>query len=159
MTPQKMRSILDGQTSVAKKVYEVVPIQEAWPARKIYATLNEITRSTMDMRIFRGCLNALRESGLIRETTSEVYKKVEVKQKVEMEMLKLPTKTVPEIKAASPKATTADPIGLLSGLSSRLRGLADDIDGAAVAIADGMAESEANLNKLRQLQSILKSLS
>lgn len=166
MTPQRLQAQLSGQSSVAKKVYEVVPIQDAWPHGKIYATLNEITRSTMDMRIFRGCLNSLKESGLVREPMKDFFQKSPIKEKKEMEMQTLaPISTISKPASGahgqtlSEQKSASDPIDLLSTLSSRLRSLADDLDGAAIAIGDGIAESSKNLEKLKQLQSILKSLS
>lgn len=159
MTPAQLQSHINGLSGVAKKVYEVVPIQEAWPARQIHATLSEITRSTMDMHVFRGCLNALKESGLIRETGQESYRKIEVKQKKEVEMQKPALKVLTVSKQIELGKETDDPISILSGLSSRLRALAEDIDSAAISIADGIAENTENLGKLKQLQSILKSLS
>lgn len=61
---------------------------------------------------------------------------------------------------------TVAPIEILSKLSERARSLAtqvvmlaSDIETAALTIEQSNAENAANLEKLRQLQSLLKSLS
>ncbi len=41
----RLQSVLDGQTNIAKKVYEFVPIQEACSFLQIYQSIGEITRS------------------------------------------------------------------------------------------------------------------
>lgn len=67
MTPSKLNSLLQGQTNLARKVFEVVPIREAWPAIQIRNALKEVERSNADLRVVRGCLATLREIGLVRE--------------------------------------------------------------------------------------------
>ena len=56
MTPSKLNSLLQGQTNLARKVFEVVPIREAWPAIQIRNALKEVERSNADLRVVRGCL-------------------------------------------------------------------------------------------------------
>jgi hypothetical protein len=158
-----MKAKLQGMSSAATKVFEVVPIQTAWSQNEIYRTLNEITRSTMDTHIFRGCLNTLKEAGLIREPSRGHFQKIAIKEKKVKDMtspepktapLALPTKTT---EPGQPKAN--NPLDLLSDIAGKLRAVADDIDAAAIAIDESIAESTENLGKLKQLQSILKSLS
>ena len=67
MTPGKLQKILQGQTALARKVFEVVPIKEAWPASQIRHSLKEVERSNADLHTVRGCLATLREIGLVRE--------------------------------------------------------------------------------------------
>lgn len=166
MTPTRYQATLSGQTSVAKKVYEHVPALEAWTAIQISQALTRATKSQMDFKILQGCLKALRESGLIRETQRGMFQRVEVKEKVEEPMPE--ADTVKPLPTAMPKAAVScakTPIEILSEISQRvvalnseLKKIASDIETAAIVIEEGMAENEENLGKLKQLQSILKSL-
>jgi len=162
MSPERMKAKLQGMSSAATKVFEVVPIQTAWSQNEIYRTLNEITRSTMDTHIFRGCLNTLKEAGLIREPSRGHFQKIAIKEKKEKDMTSPSPKTAPlalPTKPTKPDQPKANPLDLLSDIAGKLRAVADDIDSAAIAIDESIAESAENLGKLKQLQSILKSLS
>lgn len=164
MTPERLKSKLEGQSSVARKVFEVVPIQEAWPASQIYKTLNEITRSTMDSHVFRGCLNTLKNSGLIRETAPETYRRIEVRPKKEVEMQEQKTMIKKNNQAEQfiksiDDCRKRDPIDALIDLSAKVRTLADELDAAVIVVGESMHKHSSDLEKLSQLQSILKSLS
>jgi predicted transcriptional regulator len=168
MTPTRYQATLSGQTSVAKKVYEHVPALEAWTAIQISQALTRATKSQMDFKILQGCLKALRESGLIRETQRGMFQRVDVKEKLEEPLPRSePAKSVvaPISPSAPMAAPTKTPIEILSEISARvvalngeLKKIASDIETAAIVIEEGMAENEENLGKLKQLQSILKSL-
>ena len=53
MTPSKLNKILQGQTALARKVFEVVPIKEAWPASQIRHSLKEVIGVSL-VRAMRG---------------------------------------------------------------------------------------------------------
>ena len=171
MTPSRYQANLNGQTSVARKVFELVPIKEAWTPIEIVAALNRATKSSMDFKVLTGCLNTLKESGLVREPTRGHFQRVEVKEKeermVDFNARPIVTPKSPVSAAApAPAPAAKSPIEILSEISGRLVGvnaeikrIASDIETAALVIEEGMAANEENLGKLRQLQSILKSLS
>ena len=79
MTPSKLNSLLQGQTNLARKVFEVVPIREAWPAIQIRNALKEVERSNADLRVLRGCLGALREAGLVREPETGMFQRADIR--------------------------------------------------------------------------------
>ena len=44
---------MQGQTGIAKKVYECVPISEPWRSFQVLTALRNMTGSTPDVRIVR----------------------------------------------------------------------------------------------------------
>ena len=161
MTATRIRILENQQTGVAKKVYGAVPINEAWPSKSIVA---ELTRQgqVRDFSIIEGCLNTLKEVGLIKETAPGHFQRVKPKPTVEKEAepmtttpLKLPAKSEP-----------AEPVDRLAVIGTKLRSLsktflelADDIDEATLAFEEKASGNDEELAKLRQLKGLLKSLS
>ncbi|MCA8430054.1 hypothetical protein [Burkholderia seminalis] len=161
MTPAKYQAALSGQSAIAKKVLEMVPIQEAWSRAEIAGHLLRVTKSSPDPAVIEGCLGRLKDSGLIREPSRGRYQRVEVRER---EVLQVPVQKS-EITIAPPEVQAALPIEILAKLSERARSLAtelvmlaSDIETAALTIEQDNAENAANLEKLRQFQSLLKSL-
>lgn len=169
MTPSRFQQRIQGQSSIAKKVFQFVPIKEAWDITQIISEMRRATRTNPDPHIVRGCINTLKESGLIDEISKNQFIRIEVKERIEVPPIKeieIPAQQPKEV-MTKPQAepTKKSPIELLSGLSTRLsaisqsiKSIADDIDAAAVEIEDGIAANEANVAKLRQLQVLLKGL-
>ncbi len=176
MTPSKLNSLLQGQTSLARKVFEVVPIREAWPAIQIRNALKEVERSNADLRVVRGCLGALREAGLVREPETGMFQRADIRTPTPRPRKEAPmpqatpsprptlTVTAP---AHQPEPSPIEILGELSGevvaladeFGTRLKKLAAKIEEAALTIEQEREANVENLGKLRQLQSILKSLS
>lgn len=161
MTPAKYQSALNAQSAIAKKVLEMVPIQDAWSRSEIASHLRRVTKSSPDVAVLDGCLVRLKDAGLIRERQTGLYQRVEVRER---EVLHVAIETKTEPKGVT-GALAKSPIDILSGLAERARSLAtsvvvlaSDIETAALTIEQGNAESNANLDKLRQLQALLKSL-
>ncbi|MFM0210431.1 hypothetical protein PQQ96_23800 [Paraburkholderia sediminicola] len=161
MTPAKYQSALNAQSAIAKKVLEMVPIQEAWSRNEIASNLRRVTKSSPDVAVLDGCLVRLKDAGLIRERQTGLYQRVEIRER---EVLHVATEiSVEHIEVVS--APAKSPIDILSALSERVRTvatsmlvLASDIETAALTIEQANAESNANVDKLRQLQALLKSL-
>ncbi|WP_454737617.1 hypothetical protein [Cupriavidus necator] len=141
--------LLRGQTAIARKVFELVPIQDAWESKQIHVALQRTTRCSMDYRVLQGCLRALRESGLVFEPKNGLYQRTTLRKA-------MPTTHMNGTEPTRQPPTSA--IELLTELSERARQLAQDIDAAAAVIAEEAAQKEESLRKLVQLQSILKSL-
>ncbi|HDR9093358.1 hypothetical protein QZM46_17600 [Burkholderia vietnamiensis] len=161
MTPAKYQAALSGLSAIAKKVLEMVPIQEAWSRSEIAGHLLRVTKSSPDAAVIDGCLGRLKDSGLVREPSRGRYQRVEVRER---EVLKVPVQK-PEEAVNAPVEQSILPIEILSKLAERARSvatelvvLASDIETAALTIEQGNAENAASLEKLRQFQSILKSL-
>ena len=153
MTATRMRILESQQTGVARKVYEAVPINEQWPTKQIVAELHR-QGLVRDFSIVEGCLNSLKESGLIREMSRGYFQRARPKVEAEKEA---PTMSKP----LNPVLSPADvPLSTkLRELSKMFLGLADDIDNAALALDEKAAGNDEELAKLRQLKGLLKSLS
>ena len=161
MTATRIRILENQQTGVAKKVYGAVPINEAWPSKLIVA---ELTRQgqVRDFPIVEGCLNTLKEVGLIRETAPGYFQRVKPKPTTEKEA-ELMAVTPPK---PSAKSEPTEPVDRLAAIGTKLRSmskvfleLADDIDEATLAFEEKASGNDEELAKLRQLKGLLKSLS
>ena len=163
----RIRILENQQTGVAKKVYSAVPINEAWPSKSIVA---ELTRQgqVRDFSIIEGCLNTLKEVGLIKEMAPGHFQRVKPKPTVEKEAEPMTTKPLNPVipPNSSIKGEPTEPVDRLAAIGTKLRGLsqmflelADDIDEAALAFEEKTSGNDEELAKLRQLKNVLKSLS
>ena len=171
MSQSRFDAIFSGQTSIAKKVYEAVPIAESWNARKIMTELSRLGIS-QDQRTVTGCLENLRKSGLVneflkgefrREPIKEVVLKAEAGKAKEVSVITLPKPTIAPSAVAHP--ADLSPMDILGALAARAANLASmandlssDISDAAVEIQQHIENNDADTQKLKQLQSILKSI-
>ncbi|VVD74752.1 hypothetical protein [Pandoraea commovens] len=169
MTPSRIESKLRGQTAIAQKVFEVVPIQEAWSAVEIASALMRTTRSSLDLHVLQGCLRALRESGLITEAQTGRYRRRAIAKDAVADVANPSTKVVVIKKeSAVPEAKPKSPIDLLSSLSARLsalrthvdaetKAIASEIETAALSIEEGIEQTAVEASKFKQLQKLLQS--
>lgn len=182
MTPQRMEQLLQGQTNITRKVYEFVPIQEAWPASKILNAMRQQNR-VVDTRSLDYCLEALAHSGLIRRNAKDqTYQRQPVTPARAKKNAPVPvptaagapvhyqeaTKELPVTATPAPKPAT-DAIEILSIFGRRLRALsesvqtlADDLDAAALQLEEvhqqQLASGREELTKLRALREMLRGL-
>lgn len=161
MTATRIRILENQQTGIAKKVYGAVPINEAWPSKSIVAELAR-QGQVRDFSIIEGCLNTLKEVGLIREVAPGHFQRVKPKPTVEKEAE--PMATTPSKPPV--KGEPTEPVDRLAAIGTKLRGLsqlflelADDIDEATLAFEEKASGNDEELAKLRQLKGLLKSLS
>lgn len=163
MTPAKQEILMQGQSSIAKKIYECVPIQEAWPTFQIAQALKATAGSTADIRRVQACLSDLVESGLIREPQPRHYQRAEVKEKPKTPELKMQThKPLAQSAVATQSHSPIDILGELSveilGMAEHLKKLARRVEDAALAIEQERENNSESLEKLNQLKTILKGL-
>lgn len=165
MSAAKFQAVWNGQTSQAKKVYEAIPIKDAWTAAQVHGELQRLQHSSGDVRIVAGCINTLITSGLVREVTRGHFCRAEIKSKpIPGEDMQAPrAQSEPAAKAAAVQAPS--PIERMTALSARarevvadLRILAEDMDNAALEMEAEIATASAEGQKLKQLQLLLKSL-
>ena len=167
MTATRIRILENQQTGVAKKVYGAVPINEAWPSKSI---VSELTRQGQirDFSIIEGCLNTLKEVGLIKEVSPGHFQRVKPKPIAEKEAEPMSTKPLNPVipPNSSIKGEPTEPVDRLAAIGTKLRDLsqtfidlADDIDEAALAFEEKASGNDEELAKLRQLKNVLKSLS
>lgn len=163
MSKAKVEALLQGQTGLARKVYEATPIRTAWLASQISGAMD---KSGADAGVVRACLRDLREAGLVRKVGS-LFQRVEVRtlsqpkpQETKEPAVPTPTETK---KATPPLELLADLSGELISIANdfgtRVKRLAARLEEVALSIEQERENSAENLGKLAQLQSILKSLS
>jgi hypothetical protein len=173
MNISKLKSRLDGQTSIAKKVYECVPAQEFWTAGQICEELGR-KGQTPQKRIVEGCLSTLKESGLVVEQGPGQFKAIVLKKKPTLEAVPFAAFTygseeeveVNTVKIVEKKPIVKrTPLEILSGLATKLDCMMDEMDDlkkeiedAALEITEQMQADDDKIKQLRQLQTLLKNL-
>lgn len=155
MSAAKFQGEYNGLTAVAKKVYDAVPAMEEWGSARIQVELKRVGVA-MDARQVNGCLDSLVRSGLVREPKPGMFIRQYVKD-APMRPVLVKSGPVEKTTAEEPMPEEA-PIDKLSGLSSKLREIADAIDTAAIEIADRISSESEETAKLRQLQRLLKEI-
>lgn len=168
MSQARFNAIYNGMTSAARKVYDVVPIAEAWDKVQIARELRRLNIS-LDIKVFDACLGALRDAGLIRELHQGEFQREKVREEAakpanhdtkggEMSSFS----KMESLPAAPAKKSPLDRLGELAQRATQLAGavsaLASDISDAAVDIQAQLENTEEGVKKLRQLQTLLKSL-
>lgn len=171
MTETKFNAVYRSVSEQAKKVYAAVPIEERWTLTQIMAELSRTT-GQREQRVVSGCLNSLKEVGLVKEYTGGVWGRTEVRLKsaplIESDLQ--PTQPTQEVMPAintKPKAqeSTTTPLERIGGLSSQvltiiqtLHQLAADIDAAAIEVEEQIQKVHKDSTRLKQLQELLKGL-
>lgn len=162
MTPERASSALSGTTAVARKVYEAVPINEAWLPVKIHAELLRLGNSSIEMHTMRGCLGALRDAGLIAERDGKF-----VRCKVKARPPKETTKVIEIKKTKDEPSNSALEVlsrisGRLSSVAADLAAIASELETEALRIStelEAQNEDAAKLDQLREgLRSVLKGI-
>lgn len=169
MTPARAEAKVRELTGVVRKVYDAVPIRDQWTAVEIGQAIQRATRSTMDQRVMKGCLDTLKGHGLITEPERGKFRRVEVRAKMES-IVEKAAQTVVPIKPATEAAPATQekamrPTEILAPLAKRidaagnlLKELASDIEAAAIEIEDNAAAESSEMVRLRMLRDALKGL-
>lgn len=167
----KVQQLLQGQSGIARKVYDAVPISEKWTANQIRQAIKHFH---VEQRTMMGCLKDLRESGLITETADGLFQRAPTREVKKKQQTLSQSKEVAAMAAVAKSTESAseskvEPMEMLSELSmelvafgvefqGRLKAFAIKIEDAALRIEQEREQQEENLGKLKQLQSLLKSL-
>ena len=160
-----------GLTSVARKVYDATPIDEAWDVPRIITELGRLG-SHVDHRVVFGCLASLRADGLVRELPDHKFVRVARRPRIversatapapvtapapEAPMSEAPAQMTPEAPAAK---SETDPLRKMAAIADALRSVAAQIEDVALEFEGHMDAIKADSAKLRQLQELLKSIS
>lgn len=91
MTPQKFKMLLDQQTTIARKIFEAVPIAESWTSNKIATALTRMGSTRVDMKTLEGCLASLKDSGLVKEPERGLWQQVQARETVKLPEIAEPT--------------------------------------------------------------------
>lgn len=161
MTPEKQKQKLAGQTSIAQKVFQFVPINDEWAPTHIAYALHQATGSRIDPHILKGCLMTMADAGLIRSSVYGTFRRAAVSVPTPIPVIQ-PQKTEKATPAMTIPANTEKPttsaIDLLAGIAHKLLDVAHDIETAALAIEEGQAKSDQEAAKFKQLQALLKGM-
>lgn len=168
--------ILKGQSSAARKVLECVPIEVSWTSKEIAREMGR-RQQAMDFTILEGCLNTLKESGLVKEATRGQFSQSPVRRRAitvitpfngmtkeeSASILNpvLPATAMQDINAAKPKAKTST-IDRLEELAMKVTALSSEMAEVSIALQDAIIEVQAELEaqnddseRLKQLRALL----
>ena len=159
LSPVKHQERIKNMSAIAQKVYAAVPAAEPWSMTCIHQEIQRTGSTTRDTRVVHGCLNTLKEAGLIEEPSRGTFVRVAVRQDKPKPPESLPTikeeKTMPEPTPKQPRS----PMAILSDLAAKCKALTDEIETAALEIDEYVTAKDGDAAKLKQLQTLLKSLS
>jgi hypothetical protein len=169
MSEARFSQIFSGQTAIAQKVYEHVPLQEHWNAKEVYAAAAKAGMA-IDMGVLHGCLRALTDCGLLRESRLG-FKREGVRKKVELSNLKEAIQAQPQPQEKNKpmsKATGTNVVDTLGNLAQRLAVLSQQVKELSDLVSDAAIEVQAqferheadvaDLHKLRELRALLKTI-
>lgn len=75
----RQTSLLDGCNSLERKVFDYVPIQERWGADQINRQMISAGKSSTEYRRVRAALGGLKDRGLIKEVSRDVFQREQLK--------------------------------------------------------------------------------
>lgn len=170
MSRAKCDRILAGQTACARKVYDAIPIQTAWPRHFIQ---QEITRRQGAMRpdLLDGCLYALKEAHLIVGQHGDKWQRAPVREPAvglalaEAHEIFATGKVVTTrendiVSSAMPVVPKADPepdfLVACERVASKLRVLADEVEALGLRHETESQDMKQRLVKYDQLRELLK---
>lgn len=191
MKQHKFNAIYNGLSSIQKKVYEAVPISEAWSCTQILDELKRVGHQSERGHIL-WCLSQMTTKGLIKEPRQGMFIRVPVDGKAEelADCLQDATAEV-DTKSGNDQTTIAsnstqeytmqndnttastgtaanqstDPIEKISQLTSQCQAivaavqqLASSIETVAIEVQESFSAKDAESQKLKQLQQLLKGL-
>lgn len=182
----KLQRTARSINGVARKVLDTVPISEPWTISQVSAEMLRATGSRPEFKIVAGCLDSLASVGLIREPTRGSFIRVMPKRRPELASVPLPPAPLPAeqinrespstmtklaitkpsiIHEAAPSAAPVDPLERIAQVATALRSasvslaeMAQELDDAALVFTTRLDQVNADTEKLRQLQAILKSI-
>lgn len=164
MHQRKFHSRLAAQSTTARRIFDFVPKQEAWPIHYIVRELHRAGISTAP-DIIQGCLCALREAGLVKEVHKNSWRAVEVR--VSQQQPEAPTDdedddVVDQTKKPN-EPVVVDTLTSISNEAARLRHQAKELeasakrlDDIALTIEQQRLSDAAAVRKFEQLRELLK---
>lgn len=153
-------------SGVSRKVLHACPVAEAWTPRDIHTEILRQGHSSIDRRTLDGCLNALRDSGLVREPEHGCFIRVTAKARVvDLPRHLVAAKPPASVKTLVPVKTDDDLLDRFATIATALRAhsnasleLAEKVEALGIEVADQIQRAEQGGAKLKQLQELLKSI-
>lgn len=165
-TDSRIQQLLAGQSSTARKVFEHVPIQQAWSAHDIHCAALAVNATSVSVHAVRRALGELKDAGIIREPVGSKFQRdaVTIKLRIEKPMSKPAVEVVTPIKKAEINALdalaglSAEVVTLANEFSARMKAMATRIEEVALSVEAEREGSAHATAKLKQLQSLLKEI-
>ncbi|CDN87385.1 hypothetical protein BN948_01807 [Hydrogenophaga intermedia] len=168
MNKARFQALISGMTSVAQKVYEGVPAADFWTIHQIVSECGRLGRA-VQYDVAQGCLAKLHDAGLVMRNEHQQFKRTPVREhrQVANQVEQKPTTmasalVLAGIGTAADKEPDEAPLDRLATLAARaramsndLRGLAEDMENAALAAEEHIQRSQAELQEFNALKAIL----
>ena len=159
----RFKQVFNTLNAPVKKVYEAVPVSEAWTSTQIIAEISRLGYSMRDSKAIIGCLDTLKRQGLIQEPERGSFIRIEVKETTTFDKFIEETKekTMATSKPVTQiKQSNLDRLINLSekanGLAAQMKAMATELENVALEIEAEIQENSTSAQKLKQLQELLK---
>ncbi|MQU61118.1 hypothetical protein GHO26_25605 [Pseudomonas helleri] len=166
MNESRQQQILAGQSSIAQKVFTLVPIQAAWSNHEIHGAALTAKATGASPYAIRRALGELKEAGLIREPVGGKFQRDAATQKTikEQAVTQVAKQTVVSMKKPEGAldvlaSLSGEVVNLADDFSKRMKALADRIEEVALSVESERESNAAAVSKLKQLQELLKGIS
>lgn len=159
----RFKQMFNTLNAPVKKVYEAVPVSEAWTSTQIIGEISRLGYSMRDSKAIIGCLDTLKRQGLIAEPERGSFIRIEVKETTTFDKFIEETKekTMATSKPVTQiKQSNLDRLINLSekanGLAAQMKAMATELENVALEIEAEIQENSTSAQKLKQLQELLK---
>lgn len=166
MNESRQQQILAGQSSIAQKVFTLVPIQAAWSNHEIHGAALTAKATGASPYAIRHALGELKEAGLIREPVGGKFQRDAATPKTikEQAVTQVAKQAVVSIKKSEGAldvlaALSGEVVSLSDEFSKRMKALAGRIEEVALSVDAERETNSAAVGKLKQLQELLKGIS
>jgi hypothetical protein len=166
MNEARQQQILAGQSSIAQKVFTLVPIQAAWSNHEIHGAALTAKATGASPYAIRRALGELKEAGLIREPVGGKFQRDAATPKTikEQAVTQVAKKSVVSIKKPEGAldvlaSLSGEVVSLADDFSKRMKALASRIEEVALSVEAERETNAAAVGKLKQLQELLKGIS
>jgi DNA-binding transcriptional regulator YhcF (GntR family) len=166
MNESRQQQILAGQSSIAQKVFTLVPIQAAWSNHEIHGAALTAKATGASPYAIRRALGELKEAGLIREPVGGKFQRDAATHKTikEQAVNQVAKQAVVSIKKSEGAldvlaSLSGEVVSLADDFSKRMKALASRIEEVALSVEAERETNAAAVGKLKQLQELLKGIS
>ena len=160
MSHTRVHALLSGQTNLAKKLFWVVPISEAWDVSRIISEYSRTSGGIPSRNVVEGALHALVDAGLVRQPDQYHYIKDPIKPKRPYNKEKEPEMAT-NCNAPAPAPAPAHPLtafDMMAAFAADMRDMAKRAEDIALKVEEEMQANAAAAEKLHALQALLKGL-
>lgn len=166
MNESRQQQILAGQSSIAQKVFTLVPIQAAWSNHEIHGAAITAKATGASPYAIRRALGELKEAGLIREPVGGKFQRDASTPKTikEQAVTQVAKQAVVSIKKSEGAldvlaSLSGEVVSLADDFGKRMKALASRIEEVALSVEAERETNSAAVGKLKQLQELLKGIS